>query len=82
MNLRVASLISGLALVLALLYVGGRYPFFVGLALYVVVGCIRHYAISAWASVMPRDVAITLREVVDKLHVLRITCGKCGRSGQ
>jgi hypothetical protein len=37
MNLRVASLILGLAYMLALLYVGGRYPFVVGIAVYVVV---------------------------------------------
>jgi hypothetical protein len=37
MNLRVASLTLGLALLLVLLYVGGLYPFLVGLAVYVVV---------------------------------------------
>jgi hypothetical protein len=37
MNLRGASLILGLALVLALWYVGGRYLFWVGIAVYVVV---------------------------------------------
>jgi hypothetical protein len=31
---------------------------------------------------MPRDVAITFRNIFDKLHVLRITCDRCGRSGQ
>ena len=31
---------------------------------------------------MPRDGAITFRDMVGKLHVLRITCDKCGRSGQ
>jgi len=31
---------------------------------------------------MPRDGAITFRDIVGKLHVLRITCDKCGRSGQ
>jgi hypothetical protein len=31
---------------------------------------------------MPRNVAITFRDIVGKLHVLRITCDKCGRSGQ
>jgi hypothetical protein len=37
MNLRGASLILGLALVLTLWYVGGRYLFLVGIAVYVVV---------------------------------------------
>src|SRR5262249_25308891 len=32
--------------------------------------------------VMPRDGAITFRDIVRKLTVLRITCDKCGRSGQ
>jgi len=31
---------------------------------------------------MPRDGAITFRDIVRKLTVLRITCDKCGRSGQ
>jgi hypothetical protein len=31
---------------------------------------------------MPRDGAITFRDIVGKLVVLRITCDKCGRSGQ
>ena len=31
---------------------------------------------------MPRDGAITFRDSVGKLAVLRITCDKCGRSGQ
>ena len=31
---------------------------------------------------MPRDGAITFRDIVGKLTVLRITCVKCGRSGQ
>jgi len=31
---------------------------------------------------MPRDGAITFRDIVRKLAVLRITCDKCGRSGQ
>jgi hypothetical protein len=31
---------------------------------------------------MPRDGAIIFRGVVGKLTVLRITCDKCGRSGQ
>ena len=31
---------------------------------------------------MPRDGAITFRDIVGKLTVLRITCDKCGRSGQ
>jgi hypothetical protein len=31
---------------------------------------------------MPRDGAITFRDIVGKLAVLRITCDKCGRSGQ
>jgi hypothetical protein len=35
-----------------------------------------------WASVMPREGAITFRDIVGKLAVLRITCDKCGRSGQ
>ena len=84
MNLRGASLILGSALVLALWYVGGRNPFLVGIAVYVVVVAAGpyNYAISARASVMPRDGAITFRDIVGKLHVLRITCDKCGRSGQ
>jgi hypothetical protein len=32
--------------------------------------------------VMPREGAITFRDIVGKLTVLRITCDKCGRSGQ
>jgi hypothetical protein len=32
--------------------------------------------------VVPRDSAITFRDIVGKLTVLRITCDKCGRSGQ
>jgi hypothetical protein len=32
--------------------------------------------------VTPRDGAITFRNIVGKLTVLRITCDKCGRSGQ
>jgi len=31
---------------------------------------------------MPRDGAITFRDVVGTLTILRITCHKCGRSGQ
>ena len=31
---------------------------------------------------MPRDGAITFRDIVGKLAVLRITCDNCGRSGQ
>ena len=31
---------------------------------------------------MPRDGAITFGDIVGKLTVLRITCDKCGRSGQ
>jgi hypothetical protein len=31
---------------------------------------------------MPRDGAITFRDIVGKLEVLRITCEKCGRRGQ
>ena len=31
---------------------------------------------------MPRDGAIAFRDIVGKLTVLRITCDKCGRSGQ
>jgi hypothetical protein len=31
---------------------------------------------------MPREGAITFRDIVGKLAVLRITCDKCGRSGQ
>jgi hypothetical protein len=31
---------------------------------------------------MPRDGAITFRDIVGKLAVLRISCDKCGRSGQ
>ena len=31
---------------------------------------------------MPRDGAITFRDIVGKLTVLRITCDKCGRCGQ
>jgi hypothetical protein len=31
---------------------------------------------------MPRDGAITFRDIAGKLVVLRITCDKCGRSGQ
>jgi hypothetical protein len=31
---------------------------------------------------MPRGGAITFRDVAGKLTVLRITCDKCGRSGQ
>jgi hypothetical protein len=31
---------------------------------------------------MPRDSAITFRDIAGKLAVLRITCDKCGRSGQ
>jgi hypothetical protein len=34
------------------------------------------------AGSMPRDGAITFRDIVGKLAVLRITCDKCGRSGQ
>ena len=33
-------------------------------------------------AVMPRDGAITFRDIADKLAVLRVTCDKCGRSGQ
>jgi hypothetical protein len=32
--------------------------------------------------VMPRDGAIIFRDIVGKLTVPRITCDKCGRSGQ
>ena len=32
--------------------------------------------------VMPGDGAITFRDIVGKLEVLRITCDKCGRRGQ
>ena len=31
---------------------------------------------------MPRDGAITFRDIAGKLTVLHITCDKCGRSGQ
>ena len=31
---------------------------------------------------MPRGGAITFRDIAGKLTVLRITCDKCGRSGQ
>jgi hypothetical protein len=31
---------------------------------------------------MPREGAITFRDIVGKLMVLRITCDKCGRHGQ
>jgi hypothetical protein len=31
---------------------------------------------------MPREAAIIFRDLVGKLTVLRITCGKCGSSGQ
>jgi hypothetical protein len=31
---------------------------------------------------MPRSGAIIFRDIVGKLTVLRITCDKCGRSGQ
>ena len=31
---------------------------------------------------MPREGAITFRDIVGNLTVLRITCDKCGRSGQ
>jgi hypothetical protein len=31
---------------------------------------------------MPREGAIKFRDIVGKLTVLRITCDKCGRSGQ
>ena len=31
---------------------------------------------------MPRDGAITFRDIVGKLGVVLITCDKCGRSGQ
>jgi hypothetical protein len=31
---------------------------------------------------MPRDGAITFRDIAGKLTVLRITCDKCGRPGQ
>jgi hypothetical protein len=31
---------------------------------------------------MPRDGAIIFRDIVGKLAILRITCDKCGRSGQ
>jgi hypothetical protein len=31
---------------------------------------------------MPRDGAIMFRDIVGKLTILRITCDKCGRSGQ
>jgi hypothetical protein len=31
---------------------------------------------------MPHGSAITFRDIVGKLTVLRITCDKCGRSGQ
>jgi hypothetical protein len=31
---------------------------------------------------MPRDGAITFRDIAGKLAVLRVTCDKCGRSGQ
>jgi hypothetical protein len=31
---------------------------------------------------MPRDGAITFRDIAGKLAVLRITCDKCGRSDQ
>ena len=31
---------------------------------------------------MPRDGAIIFRDIIGKLAVLRITCDKCGRSGQ
>jgi hypothetical protein len=31
---------------------------------------------------MPRDGAIIFRDIVGKLAVLRVTCDKCGRSGQ
>jgi len=31
---------------------------------------------------MPREGAITFRDISGKLAVLRVTCDKCGRSGQ
>jgi hypothetical protein len=31
---------------------------------------------------MPRDGAITFRDIAGKLAVLRVTCDKCGSSGQ
>ena len=31
---------------------------------------------------MPRDGAITFRDIVGKPTVMRIACDKCGRSGQ
>jgi hypothetical protein len=31
---------------------------------------------------MPGDGPITFRDIVGKLHLLGITCDKCGRSGQ
>jgi len=31
---------------------------------------------------MPRDGAITFRDIVGKLDVLRVECDKCGRKGQ
>jgi hypothetical protein len=31
---------------------------------------------------MPREGAITFRDIVGKLAILRIECDKCGRSGQ
>src|SRR6516162_1073222 len=31
---------------------------------------------------MPHDGAITFRDIVGKLAILRMTCDKCGRSGQ
>jgi len=31
---------------------------------------------------MPRDGAITFRDIAGKLAVLRVACDKCGRSGQ
>jgi hypothetical protein len=31
---------------------------------------------------MPREGAIIFRDLVGKLDVLRVTCDKCGRSGQ
>ena len=32
--------------------------------------------------VMPRDGAITFRDIVGKLAILRVECDKCGRPGQ
>jgi hypothetical protein len=34
------------------------------------------------AAAMPRDGAITFRDIIGKLEVLWITCDKCGRRGQ